>query len=487
MRFPLRLSLSIVLFIALIIVGFMYLLRGCLSKYDERSITPKVLYFERGDQKIVFALVKFDKTIAYTQRGGFISKSVRSSYSIQSNDAITGDKLAEKKVRDNDDIKNHPADIMGAAGNYAWVFLNEPIVFDPFTLKIVATLENLEKINPDLKGRFPAEHRYYHFDNNNHNLYFTATDGTSWMINGQTFKASQQETIEKGVTAQIKQLEKLIKENRRQQDTLMEQNLRVPSRQLSAKVINLNTYKQTLALFQKERAQLDKKRDSLEKLKNQLEANRRSEDELVRRMESLQSGFRFSQAKLNADTANGKWFGIYSDQEIDNLYERFSYQPAYNETARRQWFSSTYAPAKWGGMIIDKANAEPGTCIERFLDGGFLVDNQTGKPLRLKDSAYLVIYKNQIGREGKIQLALVSNKGITGWTTDTGLTEWSYYIFNGDQLIITAKQHEELSGNECNILTIVNLFNGNLSKFDYFTQKILPNPNAKTKIELSRP
>lgn len=471
MSFPVRLTVSIVLFMVFIVVGFMYLLRGCLSKYDERSISPKVLYFEKGNNKVVFAVLQYDKATSYERSGGFIRKSVSTTYSIQINNAVTGEKLNEKEIKDHSDIKNHPVEIMGASGDHAWVFMSEPMAFDPFTLKTIAAVRDLEERNPALKGKFPEERRYYRFDNNDHNLYITARDGSAWMIDGKTFKASQQESVAQGMDARIRELEKMLKENAKQRDSILENDLRRPSRQLAAKEIDIKTYKQLTGVFNQERARVDAQRDSLQKLVNELSESKRDREEFSRRAESLQDRFQFSQARLNGDTADGRWIGLYSEKEMDELYENFSYRVAYGETARRQWYTSTLKPGRNSDMTIEKEKIQVSTCLEKYLDGGFLVDNATGTPFRLADGSRLVIYKNQVGNEGKIQLGKIDNKGVLKWYIDTGVTEWADYLFNGKQLIITTKDNKELSGDKCNILLLVNVANGKGEWFDYFEQR----------------
>ncbi|HKO82388.1 MAG TPA: hypothetical protein VJU78_18390, partial [Chitinophagaceae bacterium] len=68
--------LSIFIFIGVVVAGFIFLLRGCLAKYDERSALPGILYFEKDGQKIIFSIVKFEKATSYSQKGGMVSKSV---------------------------------------------------------------------------------------------------------------------------------------------------------------------------------------------------------------------------------------------------------------------------------------------------------------------------------------------------------------------------------------------------------------------------
>ncbi|RYG54659.1 MAG: hypothetical protein EOO01_00900 [Chitinophagaceae bacterium] len=473
MSYPLKFSLSILTFIALLVVGFMYMMRGCLSKYDERSIQRRVLYFDNKQQKIIFSIVRFEKTTSYSRSGGFINKSVSTTFHIQNNDAGTGDKISEKEIKNHRDIKNHPVEIMGASGNFAWVFMNEPMVFDPFTLATIADLSTIEAKNPSLKGKFPAERQYYRFDDNDHNLYFTAKDGSAWMIDGKTFLATPKESVEDNIAQRVKQLEKMLKITYQEQDSLMENKLRKPSRLLSAKQIDMKTYQQLMNSFSQERQLLYRKRDSLQELKNNVEKTKRSDEDIQRRINSLHDNLHFSQVKVNADTAEGRWFGLYSKEEMEELYDRFSYQSAYNERARRQWFTSTYSASKFGEIIFSKdsvtASSEPG----RFLNGGLLVNPETAKPLRLDDGSFLILYRNELGGEGRNLLSRVSKEGKLQWTFDSQLKDWEYYIFTGTQLFIVGRDNKELSGDDCNILWCLDLQNGHAEKYDFFKEKKL--------------
>jgi len=193
-----------------------FLMRGCLSKYDERSAIARSLYFEKDTQAIIFSIVKFDKTISYSRDGGFIQKTVSTDYSIQANNAKTGTKINEQKIKNAHDIKNYPIEILGASNGQAWLFMGELLAFDPFTLKATADIQTLEEKNPVLKGKFPAERTYYAFNSNDNQIYFTATDGTKWQLNTQSFIAMPHEYP--GENNSLKtmrlQLEKEEKKNR---------------------------------------------------------------------------------------------------------------------------------------------------------------------------------------------------------------------------------------------------------------------------------
>ncbi|MBO9658152.1 MAG: hypothetical protein J7527_04940, partial [Chitinophagaceae bacterium] len=216
---------------------------------------------------------------------------------------------------------------------------------------------------------------------------------------------------------------------------------------------------------------LYRERDSLDNLKRSLEDNRRSIEELENRAESIQKRFQFTQAKLNSDTTNGKWIGIYTKEEMDELYDKVRYQAAYNDAARRLCFISSYTPNGRGEMVINREKAAVRNPNEFFLNGGFLTSNETGKPIRLADGSFLLIYKNEVGNNGKILLSKLDGDGKIRWTYNTDLTEWANYIFTGEQIIITAEDNEELTGDDCNILLLINLQTGKAEKYDYFYQK----------------
>jgi hypothetical protein len=475
MKFGLRITFSILLMIALFVIGFMYLLRGCLAKYDERSTQPVVLYFEKDGKSIIFSVVKFEKTTSYTQKGGFVSKTMSTNYFIQHNDATTAAMIGERKIKHHSDVKNFPVEILGASNGIAWVFIGEPMAFDPFTLETVADLSVCEQKNPSLKGKFPLERRYYRFEPADSNLYFTANDGSAWMLDSKTLEATLQDPDNESSASEreVKRLEKLLKQNQADHDTLMEQRLRKPSRLIAARQIDLKSYQQMMKKFHTVRDSLDNIGDSLQQLKNNVERIKRNGQDLQRKIESMRERtLHFSQMKVNADTNRGQWYGIYSKKEMEELYDHFQYQAAYNETARRQWYTGNYTFTKYGDAVIDKDKAELKNNSSYFLDGGMLLNKLTAQPIRLPmDGSFLIIYKNQVGNEGKLLLSNLTVDGKVRWTLDTQLKDWAGYLYTGKQLFITGADNKDLSGGDCNVLWCVDLTNGKAAKYDFFKKK----------------
>jgi hypothetical protein len=448
-----------------------------LSKYDERSALPGILYFEKDGQQVIFSIVKFEKATSYSQKGGMVSKSVSTNYFIQTNDAVTGKKIADKKLGHHSDIKNYPIEVLGSGGDIAWIFMNEIMAFDPFTLEQKVGLSTLEEKNPALKGKFPAERRYYSFDQSTKNIYLTAKDGSTWQLDTRTMLASpgEYDPEESPAKKEIAHLEKLINRNSDKQDSLFEQKMRRPSRMLAAGEINRNEYNRLGIGFNDERSRLYNERDSLRELKARVEKAERSSDDTKRKIESLlgRNSIHFSQLKVNADTSNGHWYGLYSAKEMDKLYDRFQYQAVYDETARRQLYTNDYTKNKNGDITIIKDNAvvSNGKGSFYFLDGGLLLDKQTGKPIQSTGLSFLIVHKNQVGNEGKIQLSRVNADGKVNWSFDSQLKEWANYIFNGKQLFILGTDNKELSSSDCNLLWCLDLATGKANRYDYFTDK----------------
>lgn len=454
------------------IFGFILLLRSCLAKYDERSALSPVLYFEQAGKEVIFSLVEFEKTTSYSQKGGMTRRTVSSSYYIQVNDAVTGKKLKVEKIKKRSQVKQYPVEVMGAAGQLAWVFVGEPMAFDPFTLEKKADREILENANPVLKGRFPAEQRYYRFSKPEKAIYITATDGTFWKMDAVSFKVEPHEEgaeDDNPVARELARLKEQEAENRVQYDTLYRQKNKDAVERYRRREIDEAAYMRISKAYYAERGQLDKQRDSLQRLIRAVETDKDKLKELYRTIERLNDGRQsFSAIKYNADTLNGQWFGLYAreeEKEMKNDY--FYYRNLYKETARRQFYYAGYTPNDNGRRIklqnIQKQN-------DYFLDGGFLLSNITGRPL-VANNCYFVVHKNLVGNEGLIQLSLVTMNGQVKWTVNSSLKEWAHWICTGKKLVVTGTSNSKLSSGQVNLLLIIDLATGAGSTYDFMADK----------------
>lgn len=467
-----KFTITAIVAIGLLAVGIIYSLRACLAQYDERSSpSGKVLHFSTGDKEMLFALVKFDKTIAYSRRGNFIQKNVNTSYFIQANDAASLKKVSSRKIKKQRDIKYHPVEILGASGGLAWVFIGELMAFHPATLETMADKKIIAEKNPQLGQLLPDERRYYELGEDKDALFIIAKDGSRWKLDTKTLLAAQtgDDTRAEGETGHI---ETLLKEIRTKEDSLNQQKNYRPSRLLAEKKISREQYARLTKEWMSERKVLYVVRDSLMLLQRQAAQVRRNQDETRRRQEALQrsSGISFSQMKVNADTLPGNWYGLFSQKEISKQSDRFSYSTVYDETARRQLYRSTYQTDKNGTARI---NASSITQLPSplLLDAGFLLHGQTGLPAKMENGDYLVVHKDQVGQEGHILLSRLSLSGSVLWTASSALSSWAGWVITPSHIYITGKDNKELSGGEVNVLLGIELAGGTLSRYDYFTDK----------------
>ena len=464
-----------VLVFLIIIGGFFFLFRGCLSKYDERSALHPILYFEKDTSAILFSVVSYGEAVSYESRGGFVRKTLNTSYYVQQNDAKTTVKLMQKKIKHHDDIKQYPIEAIGAAHDKAWIFMGELMAFDPFTLELVADIRILEQKNPSLAGKFPVERRYYKFNEANKNIYITASDGSNWQLNTATLIAtgSNDEEEQTRLQYELAAIEKLYKENNDLQDTLYKTHMTEPWKRYRAKEISLANLNAIQNEFYQKRNFLYKTRDSLQNLKTVLQRKEQNERQLKSAVQNLsRSGADFSQMYTNQDTIDGKWYGLYSKAEFSKLYERVQIQRAYDETARRELVTTSYKALPYGDYMISKKESQVEANGQFFLQGGMLLNKTNALPIRLDaPDCYLVTYKDKIGNDGKIVIARVTMEGRVLWNMETGLKSWGDWIFTGKRLFITGTDNKELSSGQTNVLWSVDLITGKAARYDYFSDK----------------
>jgi hypothetical protein len=426
--------------LGVLVAGFIFLIRACLSQYDERSAITPALFIEKDGKAVLFSLVKYSEATSYSQKGGFTSKSVSTSYYIQTNNPETGAQLAEQKIKHHSDIKHYPIETLGSSAGLAWLFIGEIMAFDPFSFEKKADKNMIESKNPSLKGKLPDDRRFYRFNYSDSSISITANDGTFWKLNPASLVATAQdkEESEDPLDAALAYSEKLREQNRKLQETL-----------------------------------LYKERDSLRQVEAVLRKKEAASRQLYTIMNSLRQGRKsYQQIKTNQDTAGGQWLGIYSTTERDKLRDDVYMHTAYEETARRQLYGSVYTEQANGDSRIDMEQIKILSANNFFLQGGFLLDKQTGLAARVGNSgARLIVHKDKIGNEGKILLTRVDQSGKILWTMETGLKEWLDWVISRDRIFIFGADNPDLSGDECNVLWSVDLTSGKATRYDYFTDK----------------
>jgi hypothetical protein len=455
--------------------GVFLLIRGCLSKFDERSAIPPVISFERSGKTILFAVVNHETATSYSNKGGLVQKSVSRTYYIQTNDATNASRIAEKKIRNSGDIKNWPVAILGKSSDHAWIFMDELMAFDPFTLEQFAGKKIIEEKNPQLAGKLPAEKQYYEFDAPNERVLITTTDARHWSLDTKSLVAklvSSEETA-KGKSI-IKSLEKTEKQINDSLEALTDRRNNTFTAAYNNQQISYKEYSRLNEIYEATRDLLEHQRDSIGQLKRSSEKMQRDQDDRQRVIENLERANQsYSSIYANQDTFHSNWIGLYANAEMEDLYDRFQYSTAHEETSRRslRFSTATYEP-KYDAWMIDRDHAVVKGQLD-FLQGGFLLDNRSGLPVHLENpDGYLVVSRSQVGREGKIIITRLGLDGKSLWEVNTGLSSWTGWSFSAKYLAVGGTDNKELSSDEMNVLMSIDLQTGHFSTYDYFKDKV---------------
>jgi len=463
--------------IAVIVVGFMFLLRGCLAAYDERSAVTPALYFEKDGKAVVFTIVKFDKTTSYSRKGGFTQKSVSTNYFIQANDAVTGEKLLQQKIRNHRDVRNHPVSAMGKTGDKAWVFIGEPMAFDPFTLEKYADKSIIESKNPALAGKMPEQRTYYKLNTKTGELYITATDGLHYSLSAATLIATAVDedmvNADPG-TAALKELEKKEKKLN-EADRAFYQRFQDFNRLYRDKKISQTVYYDSTKYFNMQQDSVTEQQKMIREAMGALRDSKRELEDLEREMENLNDGSTsYTDYSRSADTFNRQWYGLMTAADLEKRDNDFRYQPVYTETARNKLYKAPTrekAPGSNSGKLLVEEPVKLNDNV--FLQGGFLLDKATALPIHLSGKAgFLICHRQTVGNNGEINVSRIDLEGNITWTLNTRLTEFLDWIWSDQRLIILGADNKELSSGEANLLLTIDLRNGSLHTHDFFTDKM---------------
>jgi hypothetical protein len=431
---------------------------------------PPSLFFQNGKQALIFSIVEYKKATSYSSGGAITTKTVSTTFYIQTNHAETGEKIAIKKIKHNSDIKNYPVKVMGGTAGRAWVFIGEPMAFDPFTLEKIADKKIIEEKNPWLKGKMPEQSQFYKYLQATDEIRITATDGIIYSLSANSLLAVALEEnlmLQDPYEVNIKNTE-LNSEN---------YNLyRVSNQLYSQRKMNPSAYRDSSEAFEKRRRSYRQVTDSLEDLLRSLEAAKRNSNSRRSALENLNnSRAGFSNITVDADTFHGIWYGLKTPVTIDKINSRFNYQHMYGETDRNKLYSSGYKIQLKPGADIEFDKPRK-ICDSVFLQGGFLLDKKTALPIHTgQDHGFIICHKEKVGNEGNMMISAVSLTGEVGWTVNTGIKDLEDYLITPDRLVLFGADNKEIGSGEINLLLSIHLTTGKTITYDYFTDKLRGN------------
>jgi hypothetical protein len=460
-----------------IVAGFIFLLRGCLSRYDERAVITPALYFEKDGKSVIFTVVEYGKTTSYKSGPGGTFKSMSVNYFIQTNDATSAELIGNKKIRHSSDIKFRPVTAMGDGNNKAWVFIGELLAFDPFTLDKIADKKIIEAKNPQLKGKMPGEERYYEYNHISNAILITATDGMKFLLSTTDLKAT--DVDEDGLYKSP--VEARIKDLKKQQAALDEKykyaydRYRAYNQLYREQKISYTAYLDSGKNFNRLQDSIRKWRHSIRDEISDMDDLKDADRDLQRQVENLAgSNKSYSSICTAVDTFNGNWYGLLSAEDLEKPETRFRYRSVNKETARNKFYNAAISINDPNKKAKEMIVAEPEKINDAvYLQGGFLFNKSTALPIHLKnDDGFIVSYKEKVGNTGNIMLSRLDLKGNSKWTVNTMLPNFTDWIYSGKKLFILGSDNKEISSGNANLLIIIDLQNGRFVKHDYFTNKM---------------
>lgn len=469
--------LRVIVILVLIISGFILLLRGCLSRYDERSAITPALYFEKDNRGIVFTIIRDGRATSYKRTGGSTYKSMSVRYYIQSNDAGTGELIKNKKVRHQSDIKFHPVTVLGNGNGKAWFLMGELLAYDPLTLEKFADREIIEAKNPQLLGRLPEQQHYYQNIDASNGILITATDGIKYMLSTTTLLATavdDEATAKSPVAATISKLRK-ERTALDEQYKLHYERYRNYYQLYTEKKLSYAAYLDSGRLFNRQQDSIRDRKQALSEEISDLENLDRSSQDRQRQMDDLKTGSKnYSNMCTAVDTFNGRWYGLLSNTDLEKPGTHFRYRNVHNETARNKLYSAPITLKDSSKRAAEIEVGEPAKVNEAvYLQGGFLLDPATALPIHLTNAeGFIICSREKVGHEGSIILTRVDLQGNTIWTYNTKLREFAGLINPGKRLIILGNDNKNISSGDANLLLSIDLLNGKAVMHDYFTGKM---------------
>lgn len=391
-----------------IIIGFFFLMRGCLSRWDSYGVVGWPGISE--DETSMVIVKSYNQTTSYSRNGGFVRKSYSTTYYLEKIDLITGKVIKKTKLISQRKLKNGPLDCYGGYKNKLWVFASTLRAYDMNTLEQVVKLEDIENKNPELKGKLPVERTYYNAHLNLGYITITALDGDKYNIMLDDLHAELVEDTKATFdefNADIKNQKNAIQAKFDSLD----------------QVARGKDYYKMYELQYKYRQQLYASRDSLnvveENAKDVFDYNR----EVLEDIEEFDSFFSGDIRKwcTSRDTMDGYGFLLLNEKPTGDYFDlrNFNYMGSESDKASIYKMKLEMNPKAHSSYDRIKVVSTE-TFKERYLQGGIMVNYKTARAYQTIDpSGYIIFSRNIIGKDGKLMVSRVDTNGKQLWQTNT--------------------------------------------------------------------
>jgi len=435
---------SVILFIVISIGGCLFLMKGCLEKYDEYSQFDEVQVFKNEKGAVIVFLKEIFKVNSYSSDGGSTNISGTSHFYLETRDASTLRliKCTEFEKVDNP-VKNRPH-IIGRDNQNLWIYQGKIIAFNPYTHEVVCNSEKLEDLNPELKNNLPDDIKYYHFNYILGRMEITSKNANHFQI-ASTFKAQQIKENDVDKNADLVQLNLLSIKLKAQMAEI----------QQKGNYSNLEYYKI---------------RDSLRVIDQIIRKKeyefRYINDYNVKIQEYRTRGFGNSyEIMVNATIVDTSIYALLSEKELMENTSYFNFHQTQISDVQRMLYKARFSDLNFSSGFPGNckiSDIKPVNNNISFLNGGFLQNKTTRKTIQLFNPlSWLIVSAKEVGNKSKLIIQRVNFQGFAIWTKELPLINFSDMALSEENLILFSNDGVKITdSSNCNWILSLNLKTG---------------------------
>lgn len=419
-----------------LILGFFFLIRSCLSNYDEYVIEGSAQIFMQPSDTVI-AYIKDHYDVSYfSQEGGVTNISGTRHYYLETRDALS---LALSKSTRLEGKDAEVPKIIGNTGRLLWIYDKQLKAFDPFTHTLVYDEDKIVQQNPALHNILPVETRYYTFNYTKSRLEVFTKNATRFII-GENLKAIPMEEESEKDSATITQLKAQIK----QYETLQKDQYNSP-----------DYYRRRDSIWQ------------MEKLVRKLQDDYNDGKEFSERLNEMQNG-QFSSSDnllINAAVKDSTVYALIPRKEMDTTNTYFYFRQYFSEEEQHFLCKASIKEMRKSRGLYSSANIGKWKSLspwQYFLKGNFLLNKQSLQPITLHGpDSWLIISVKEIGQNSPLLLHRVDSSGKIHWTRELPITSFSDLLYIPDKAIFFCSKPTANNDNQSDIFLSVELQTGN--------------------------
>jgi ASC-1-like (ASCH) protein len=442
-----------------IVLGFIFLMRSCLSKYDTFGTVGWPGLTE--DQKSLVIVKSYSKTNSYSSKNGMTNISYTTTYYLERIDLATGKVEKKTKLMNHRKIKKGALECFGGYKNRLWIFANNLRAYDMNTLEQTVKIEDIEAKNPQLKGKMPVETQYYDAHLNLGYITITALDGDKYRIMLDDLHAEL-------IDPQEDSFEKFAKDFEKQQEIL---KTRIDSLEQANRNTDYRNYDKVYA----QRDVFYKMNDSLRAIEENARNIFQAQRNLFRKLEDFDpwSSSDIDDWIVMQDTANGSAFVLSKEEPDDKTFGLQDYTSMGLESDKVKLYRMDLEVNKESHSMYDDFKVLKTETLgdNRYLQGSFMQNYKTAGALQLKNPGGFIIFSRDIiGNKAKLLVTRVDFNGKQIWQMDAQMSfKLSFAAATDNYLILCGIVNSEKAPSFAvsDALRIIDLKTGSLVAVKY--------------------